>query len=640
MNNITLEMSQATETKVFSDDFAGAGKESSTLFSNLMDKNKDHQQSGKSITKNGNEEPNHLNSNSKRVNKNEVSIDKRSVENSNKLDNQVEEDIDNTAHNETAVAKEDAIKEGEKESSELLVESALSDDTLTNDTLSNSPEKLLSFLNASEKVLSKNKNETPLVLDQKVETDLELKANSELKTDKTLLAQSATEQISIEEASRTKKANELLKLQDVERTKGANLSTAEVDDEQSLTKNNLLNELVAGDKKQTSEDQKLSVEKSLESKLNKATRTEAIQEATLNEDSEKSTELNEESLQSTIANINKDVKLTEESDKKTSTDTKVTAGDTKPVDKVIEQSKPQATSETIENIESEEVGQALTQTKSTVQPENFNEQVKNVSANNIVPNRFDQRMEKGNKSSQDQALNKVSEKALENTEDITELASEDVKDELLNTELKTVNNNKINQNIAPVLDPLTQREVSSRIGSEAYIEDELSFENVMQTMSSDLAKAQKNTAIQHVETISIMRKDFTDAVKDKVMVMINQRIQQVDIQLDPPELGNMQVRINMQNEQAVVSFVVQNQQAKEALDQNMDRLKQMMSENGVDVGESNVKQESNQSSMQEGDQQAGNGSFNNNADGSLEGSMNMEHTKVLKASSTGVDYYV
>ena len=80
----------------------------------------------------------------------------------------------------------------------------------------------------------------------------------------------------------------------------------------------------------------------------------------------------------------------------------------------------------------------------------------------------------------------------------------------------------------------------------------------------------------------------------------------------------MQVRVNLQNEQAVVSFVVQNQQAKDALEQNMDKLKQLMLENGVDVGEANVKQESSDSSMQEKQDGHSNGPFEEGEDDSNE----------------------
>jgi len=67
MNLITLEMPQATDTKVFSENSSEAEKESSSLFSNLMGKNLDHQQCDKNVTKNGKKESNHLDKNEKKV---------------------------------------------------------------------------------------------------------------------------------------------------------------------------------------------------------------------------------------------------------------------------------------------------------------------------------------------------------------------------------------------------------------------------------------------------------------------------------------------------------------------------------------------------------------------------------------------
>ncbi|WP_448213095.1 flagellar hook-length control protein FliK [Colwellia sp. MEBiC06753] len=138
-----------------------------------------------------------------------------------------------------------------------------------------------------------------------------------------------------------------------------------------------------------------------------------------------------------------------------------------------------------------------------------------------------------------------------------------------------------------------------------------------------------------LETINIYRRDFANAVKDKVMVMVNQKLQQVDIQLDPPELGNVHVRLNLQGEQAAVSFTVQNQQAKEALEQQMGKLRDMLQESGVDVGDANVaQQQQNQQSegFGQGHQQGG--------QQLTDGNVAPETiAQLVKPSATGVDFY-
>ncbi|XQW85844.1 flagellar hook-length control protein FliK [Thalassotalea piscium] len=171
--------------------------------------------------------------------------------------------------------------------------------------------------------------------------------------------------------------------------------------------------------------------------------------------------------------------------------------------------------------------------------------------------------------------------------------------------------------------------------------EELAASDVIEKTASDSidAMTQKKTLNIHNETIAIYRKDFSVAVKEKVMVMINQKLQQIEIRLDPPELGSLHVKVNLQHDQAVVSFIVQNQQAKEALDQNMGKLRDMLSQNGVDVGDTNVEQQQQQASGENGDTSQGR-HFNGGTSSELEGEQTFTaNANLYKASATGVDYY-
>ncbi|MGL1958137.1 MAG: flagellar hook-length control protein FliK [Colwellia sp.] len=172
--------------------------------------------------------------------------------------------------------------------------------------------------------------------------------------------------------------------------------------------------------------------------------------------------------------------------------------------------------------------------------------------------------------------------------------------------------------------------------SEGYIAQQ-SAEALNHNVANDVAQIQKNNVQLQQETLSIFRKDFADAVKDKVMLVISQKLQQFDIILDPPELGNMQVRVNLQGEQAAVNFVVQNQQAKDALEQNMQKLKDMLSEQGVDVGDASVEQQSQQASdNNQGRQQ--NSSLGNN-EKELAQAQTVLSANLFKTQTTAIDYY-
>jgi flagellar hook-length control protein FliK len=75
------------------------------------------------------------------------------------------------------------------------------------------------------------------------------------------------------------------------------------------------------------------------------------------------------------------------------------------------------------------------------------------------------------------------------------------------------------------------------------------------------------------QAINMARNDAAKVLQEKVSMMLNLNNKQAEIRLDPPELGSMQIRIRSDAEQAQVNFVVQNQQAKEVLEQSMPKLK-------------------------------------------------------------------
>ncbi|MBA6354518.1 MULTISPECIES: flagellar hook-length control protein FliK [unclassified Colwellia] len=179
-------------------------------------------------------------------------------------------------------------------------------------------------------------------------------------------------------------------------------------------------------------------------------------------------------------------------------------------------------------------------------------------------------------------------------------------------------------------------EVTKSTASAEEMITKLTSDHVQSTAQS-ATNAKQVTALQN-EALSVYRKDFTGALNDKVMVMMNQKLQQVEIRLDPQELGNVNVKINLQNEQAVVNFTVQNQQAKEAFDQNLGRLKEMLAESGVNVGDANVEQQSKQNNNEEelGEGRQGGGDGNENEFSDLSDTQTLH---LVKGSSTGIDYY-
>ena len=92
--------------------------------------------------------------------------------------------------------------------------------------------------------------------------------------------------------------------------------------------------------------------------------------------------------------------------------------------------------------------------------------------------------------------------------------------------------------------------------------------------------------------------------------MIGQHLQQAEIRLNPPELGLLEVKIQIQSDQANVSFSSPNAQVREALESALPRLREMFSESGLELGNASVSQDSSaqEDTQNESAKQSGSGS--------------------------------
>lgn len=78
------------------------------------------------------------------------------------------------------------------------------------------------------------------------------------------------------------------------------------------------------------------------------------------------------------------------------------------------------------------------------------------------------------------------------------------------------------------------------------------------------------------------------AMAEKAAQLVSQNITSAELQLDPPELGPLQVRIQVHQDQATVNFVSANPQVREALDLSLMKLREMLQEQGLQLVDSGV----------------------------------------------------
>ncbi|WP_371192698.1 flagellar hook-length control protein FliK [Glaciecola sp. SC05] len=165
--------------------------------------------------------------------------------------------------------------------------------------------------------------------------------------------------------------------------------------------------------------------------------------------------------------------------------------------------------------------------------------------------------------------------------------------------------------------------------------------NVLHTEGTKLAQ---HTPTNFDKAVNIFKPEGQQHLAEKVRWMINGRNPAAEIRFDPPELGAMQIKINMSADTAAVSFTVQSATAKEALDQALPKLREMLQEQGIELGQSSVQQEAKGQSQQNNEQTSGGQGASNSelAGGQAEVEADLPpvfEQRISGGSLGGIDYY-
>jgi flagellar hook-length control protein FliK len=143
--------------------------------------------------------------------------------------------------------------------------------------------------------------------------------------------------------------------------------------------------------------------------------------------------------------------------------------------------------------------------------------------------------------------------------------------------------------------------------------------------------------------LQLNREMASDQMAERVQMMMSKNLKNIDIRLDPPELGRMQIRMNMNGDGATVHFTVANQQARDALEQSMPRLREMLAQQGVQLGDTSVQQQSSgqQQNRYAANEQSHSGQGNSGPSGvgeeNLEADINLDLNVTTKRD--GISYY-
>ena len=81
---------------------------------------------------------------------------------------------------------------------------------------------------------------------------------------------------------------------------------------------------------------------------------------------------------------------------------------------------------------------------------------------------------------------------------------------------------------------------------------------------------------------------WTEQVAKRISIMSSEQLQTARIQLDPPELGSLDVKIRIQHDQMSVAFSSNQPQVREALESQAPRLREMLEQQGMNLVDVNV----------------------------------------------------
>lgn len=145
--------------------------------------------------------------------------------------------------------------------------------------------------------------------------------------------------------------------------------------------------------------------------------------------------------------------------------------------------------------------------------------------------------------------------------------------------------------------------------------------------------------------VPVGKPGWNETVMQRVMWMSSQQINKAEIALDPPELGPLNVKISSQGEHTSVMFTSTHGAVRDALDQGLPRLREMLENQGLNLADVDVSDHSasQQQAQDEGD------SFNGEAEGRRAGAVGapeeVESDSISKQSAVAstlslVDQYV
>lgn len=206
--------------------------------------------------------------------------------------------------------------------------------------------------------------------------------------------------------------------------------------------------------------------------------------------------------------------------------------------------------------------------------------------------RSESQSENASKLLQDPSLNITSTaKLIVNEEEMTNSSEQDLDQELLSKlETSTVKGEKeksSSQLFQKLLDGVSVNAQTSTPVDE--MSEQVIVKDSFQTTRTELPQQQYNGKIH----TSMLKPEWGAALQQRVNWLVSQNIQSARIQVDPQELGPIEIKIEVSKDnQTHVVFNSNSGVTREMLEQQLPRLREMLEQQGVDLADVDVRSDS------------------------------------------------
>ena len=211
---------------------------------------------------------------------------------------------------------------------------------------------------------------------------------------------------------------------------------------------------------------------------------------------------------------------------------------------------------------------------------------------------------------------------------------------------KTTDTTKAPINLDQIINSVSQVLDFAQTMNRAIERQDQTYSAILRDVAQIQGEQSKQTQLNQFESkfekaINIAKPEGHQQLAEKVRWMVNTKNLMAEIRLDPAELGSVHVKVAISGESATVNFLVQSPQARDAVDNATPRLREMLAEKGIELGQSSVRQESDGQQGQGDGELAKQGCSSNGEAEDIEvPEQVLAQQKIVNGALGGIDYFV